>query len=121
MALEAKCTDRIIQSGLSEMSDVYDRAHGCASSASKSPFADVPLSNGKTQPWMKVWPPRRIGLEDVAESQGQMLLLDGTGGSGTKAVPNAVYLPPKPDRPQSDKEDSEEKKEPKIEDSKSGK
>jgi hypothetical protein len=103
------------------MSDVHDRTHVCAISPSKSPFADVPFSNGKTQPWMKVWPPRRVGLEDVAESQGQMLLLDGTGGSGTKAVPNAVYLPPKSDRPQSDKDDTEDKKEPKSEDSKSGK
>lgn len=32
----------------------------------------------------------------MAESRGQMLLLDGTGGSGTTAVPNAVTLPPKP-------------------------
>lgn len=38
-----------------------------------------------------------------------MLLLDGTGGSGTKAVPNAVSLPPKSDKPQSVKKDQEEK------------
>lgn len=44
----------------------------------------------------------------MAEAQGQMLLLDGTGGSGTKAVPNAVNLPPKPEKPQSDKDQGDQ-------------
>ena len=70
---------------------------------------EVPASNGKSQPWKEAWPPRRLDLQDVAEAQGQMLLLDGTGGSGTKAVPNAVHLPPKSEKPQSDKKDWEEK------------
>ena len=70
---------------------------------------EVPASNGKSQPWKEAWPPRRLDLQDVAEAQGQMLLLDGTGGSGTKAVPNAVHLPPKSEKPQSDKKDLEDK------------
>jgi hypothetical protein len=84
-------------------------------------FADVPRSNGKKQPWTAVWPPAKKNLQDVAESEGQMLLLDGTGGSGTKAVPNAVYLPPKSDKPRSDKEDTEDKEKPKAEAPTSGK
>jgi hypothetical protein len=56
----------------------------------------VPSSNGKRQPWVKAWPPGKDDLAGVVEKEGQMLLLDGTGGSGTTAVPNAVTLPPKP-------------------------
>ena len=96
------------------MSTLSQPAHRC----------ELPAPNGKTQPWKAAWPPRRSDLQDVAEAQGQMLLLDGTGGSGTKAVPNAVYLPPEetgeadkfgPVRntekgtPQSDEKDREEK------------
>ena len=55
----------------------------------------VPSGNGKAQPWKQVYPPAKEGLAGVVESKGQMLLLDGTGGSGTVAVPNAVMLPPK--------------------------
>jgi hypothetical protein len=93
---------------------------GCDFAAALS--ADVPRSNGKTQPWRAVWPPAKTDMQDVAESEGQMLLLDGTGGSGTKAVPNAVHLPPKSDKPpQSDKEEAEDNEKPKAEDAKSGK
>lgn len=55
----------------------------------------VPSANGKSQPWKQVWPPKSAELAGVVESRGQMLLLDGTGGSGTVAVPNSVMLPPK--------------------------
>ena len=55
----------------------------------------IPQSNGKTQPWLKAYPPQKQDLKGVAESRGQIMLLDGTGGSGTTAVPNAVSLPPK--------------------------
>ena len=91
------------------MSAVSQSTHGCKIPASKASLVEVPASNGKSQPWKEAWPPRRSDLQDVAEAQGQMLLLDGTGGSGTKAVPNAVYLPPKSGKPQSDKKEQEEK------------
>jgi hypothetical protein len=58
--------------------------------------SSFPSGNGKIQPWKQVYPPKKEGLPGVAESKGQMLLLDGTGGSGTVAVPNSVMLPPKP-------------------------
>ena len=56
----------------------------------------VPQGNGKAQPWKPAYPPTKQDLAGVVESKGQMLLLDGTGGSGTVAVPNSVMLPPKP-------------------------
>jgi hypothetical protein len=56
----------------------------------------VPSGNGKAQPWKKVFPPAKEDLAGVVESKGQILLLDGTGGSGTVAVPNSVMLSPKP-------------------------
>lgn len=59
------------------------------------PISDVPTAAGKSQPWRQAWPPRKTDLAGVTESRGQMLLLDGTGGSGTVAVPNAVMLEPK--------------------------
>ena len=37
----------------------------------------------------------KADLAGVTEPRGQMLLLDGTGGTGTVAVPNSVMLPPK--------------------------
>lgn len=63
------------------------------SSASDS----IPSGKGKSQPWKdhEQWPPKQTDLVGVTESRGQLLLLDGTGGSGTVAVPNAVTLPPK--------------------------
>ena len=67
----------------------------------------VPCGNGKSQPWKQVWPPRDSNLAGVAETRGQMLLLDGTGGSGTTAVPNSVTLPPKPQEQQSNGEAKE--------------
>lgn len=82
---------------------------------------EVPLSNGKTQPWKNVWPPTKAKMRDVTEAKGQLLLLDGTGGSGSKAVPNNVFIPPKPIHPESDKEDSKEKEDPKSENAKSEK
>lgn len=56
----------------------------------------LPKCNGKNQPWATFWPPTTSNLAGVTETKGQMLLLDGTGGSGTTAVPNAVSIPPKP-------------------------
>lgn len=103
------------------MTAIPNITHGFDDPAPGSPFADVPISNGKTQPWKDAWPPRKLDLPDVAESQGQILLLDGTGGSGTKAVPNAVYLPPKPEKPQSDKKDDGKTGAPKSEETKSEK
>ena len=91
------------------MSAVPQPTHGCEIPTSRTSLVEVPSSNGKRQPWKEAWPPRKLDLQDVAEAQGQMMLLDGTGGSGTKAVPNAVYLPPKSEDPQSDKKDREEK------------
>ena len=67
--------------------------HQNTTAATTSP--DLPGSNGKAQPWKQEWPPRTTDLVGVAEQRGQMLLLDGTGGSGTIAVPNNVILPPK--------------------------
>jgi hypothetical protein len=113
MAPNAKFTDHVLLPVNTEMNDTYDHT--------QAPFADVPHSNGKTQPWKGVWPPRRVGLQDVAESQGQMLLLDGTGGSGTKAVPNAVYLPPKSDKPEGDKKEEGKAAAPESEETKSEK
>ena len=95
MAPDAERTDRACAKVFSAMSAISQPTHGCEIPASKSSLVEVPSANGKTQPWKAAWPPRRLDLQDVAEAQGQMLLLDGTGGSGTKAVPNAVYLPPK--------------------------
>ena len=99
MAPALERTDRTCVKVFFTMSTLSQPAHRC----------EIPASNGKTQPWKRAWPPRRADLQDVAEAQGQMLLLDGTGGSGTKAVPNAVSLPPKSDKPQSVKKDQEDK------------
>lgn len=74
-----------------------------------SSISAVPHANGKSQPWIKVYPPRADDLQGVVESKGAMLLLDGTGGSGTVAVPNAVTLPPK-SQEQSKEKEKEEKK-----------
>lgn len=54
-------------------------------------------TSGKVQPWRSAWPPsvKNQTVKPVSEAKGELLLLDGTGGSGTVAVPNAVYLPPK--------------------------
>ncbi|KAM0707575.1 hypothetical protein Q7P35_004220 [Cladosporium inversicolor] len=109
MAPNPERTDRAFAKVFTAMSAISQPTHGCEITASKASLVEVPSANGKTQPWKAAWPPRRLGLQDVAEAQGQMLLLDGTGGSGTKAVPNAVYLPPKPEKPQSVKKDQEEK------------
>jgi hypothetical protein len=65
-------------------------------SATENSTTAVSLGYGKCQPWKSAWPPSKSDLAGVVESRGQMLLLDGTGGSGTVAVPNAVKLPPKP-------------------------
>ena len=51
--------------------------------------------NGKLQSWNQVYSLNKAHLAGVTESKGQMLLVDGTGGSGTVVVPNAVTLPPK--------------------------
>jgi hypothetical protein len=59
----------------------------------------VPKSHGKSQPWKSEWPPQESQAKPVVESKGELLLLDGTGGSGTPAVPNAVNLPPKSTKP----------------------
>lgn len=136
MAPDLERTDRTFATVFFAMSAVSQPTHGCQIPASKASLVEVPSSNGKTQPWKEAWPPRRLDLQDVAEAQGQMLLLDGTGGSGTKAVPNAVYLPPKENgvvnkgipvrdgeegRPQSNKEDREEKNTAQTEEAKSEK
>ena len=91
------------------MSALSESTGGCGIPASKTSLIDVPSSNGKTQPWKEAWPPRKADLQDVAEARGQMLLLDGTGGSGTKAVPNAVNLPPKSDKAKNDEKVQEDK------------
>lgn len=62
---------------------------------STTPSHEIPSGNGKSQPWIQEWPPRKPDLAGVVETRGQILLLDGTGGSGTIAVPNAVTLLPK--------------------------
>lgn len=59
-------------------------------------IAPLPSGNGKVQRWLGSYPPKKKDLAGVVESKGQMMLLDGTGGSGTVAVPNVVSLPPKP-------------------------
>lgn len=55
---------------------------------------ETPSGGGKAQPWRKAWPPTQTEPKAAVESKGQLLLLDGTGGSGTRAVPNSVFLPP---------------------------
>jgi hypothetical protein len=102
----------------STMSVHSNSIRGCA--FLKALLAELPHSNGKSQPWTAVWPPAKVDLQDVAESEGQMLLLDGTGGAGTKAVPNSVYLPPKLPKPQNDEEDKGDEQKPKAKDAKSG-
>jgi hypothetical protein len=69
----------------------------------------VPESHGKSQPWKGEWPPQDTQAEPVVESKGELLLLDGTGGSGTPAVPNAVNLPPKSMKPVVESKDEEGK------------
>ena len=75
---------------------------------SSNTIAPIPSGNGKTQPWKAVYPPIKENLIGVVEAKGQMLLLDGTGGSGTVAVPNTVVLPPKP-KPKPKEEEDEAK------------
>lgn len=55
----------------------------------------IPHNNGKSQPWRTQWPPQKPDLKAAVDSQGQILLLDGTGGSGSAAMPGPVMLPPK--------------------------
>lgn len=74
---------------------VPDACLNADQSTNNTSSVHIPQSNGKTQPWLKAYPPGKPDLKGVAESRGQILLLDGTGGSGTTAVPNAVSLPPK--------------------------
>ena len=59
------------------------------------PVSEICNTSGKAQLWRSAWPPNDGELKAAVELEGQLLLLDGTGGSGTVAVPNAVYLPPK--------------------------
>ncbi|EGP87057.1 unnamed protein product [Zymoseptoria tritici ST99CH_1A5] len=74
---------------------VPDACPNAAQSTANASAMHIPHANGKTQPWLNAYPPAKQDLVGVAESRGQMLLLDGTGGSGTTAMPNQVALPPK--------------------------
>jgi hypothetical protein len=83
---------RIDQQRVTKISDIRSLISTMPCPAS---IPAVPSDNGKKQPWQQAWPPKKADLAGVTESRGQMLLLDGTGGSGTVAVPNSVMLPPK--------------------------